>query len=175
MSPFIRFLLFASVLYLGWYGAYEFYLKEKTHIDLYVIDNLVFLAEGMLRAIGFDLVDFSQIDGQWRNHMAIVNTPGVTIGAPCDGIVLFALFVVFVVAFPGPWKHRAWFIPSGLFIIHLLNAMRVAALTIIVYWNEKWLSFNHDYTFTIVVYSVVMVLWWWWINGFSDIRKKASA
>jgi exosortase family protein XrtF len=173
-SPFVRFLLSASCLYLSWYLLYEFYLKPNTLFDKVVIDSLVRIAEPILHVFGFPVEAFDQIDGVWRNHIGVLGTSGVTVGAPCDGIILFALFTVFVLSFPGPWKHRAWFIPVGILIIHILNAFRVAALAVIVYWNEDWLSFNHDYTFTIVVYSVVLALWWWWINGFSTLKNRKS-
>jgi exosortase/archaeosortase family protein len=62
----------------------------------------------------------------------------------------------------------------GLIIIHFLNVARVVGLALIVHYNEAWLSFNHDYTFTLVVYGVVFGLWWFWINKFSiaDSAKK---
>jgi exosortase family protein XrtF len=173
-SPFVRFLLTASGLYLSWYLLYEFYLKANTAFDRVVIDSLVRIAESILSALGYAIEPFAQVDGAWRNHIGVAGTSGVTVGAPCDGIILFALFTVFVLSFPGPWKHRLWFIPTGLVIIHLLNACRVAALAIIVYWNEDWLSFNHDYTFTIIVYAIVLALWWWWIHGFSTLKTTKT-
>ena len=72
---------------------------------------------------------------------------GVTVGAPCDGIVLLALFTVFIVAFPGPWKHKLWYLPAGLIAIHLINAIRITALAVIAHVKIEWLQFNHDYTF----------------------------
>jgi hypothetical protein len=45
----------------------------------------------------------------------------------------------------------------------------------VVHWNENWLSFNHDYTFTLIVYSFVFLLWWIWVNKFSGVGKKQTA
>lgn len=165
-NPFARFLFLSTILYLSWYFTYEFYLKENTLINEYVIDNLVVIGEACLHLLGYETTNYA-VDGIWRIHFGVTGSNGVTIGAPCDGIVLFALFIVFIVSYPGPIKHKLWYLPMGLIVIHLLNVARVVGLALIVHHNEAWLSFNHDYTFTIVVYGVVFGLWWFWINKFS--------
>jgi hypothetical protein len=48
----------------------------------------------------------------------------------------------------------------------------VAALAIIVDINPEWLDFNHDYTFTILVYAAVFALWYLWIEKFSPLKRK---
>ena len=54
------------------------------------------------------------------------------IGDPCNGVGLFAVYLIFLLAYPGPWKHKLWFAALGLLSIHLINALRIAALCIIV-------------------------------------------
>lgn len=171
-NPFTRFLFVSTSLYLVWYFFYEFYLKENTLINEYVIDNLVFLGENLLQIFGYVTTPYN--DGVFRVHFGVLGSSGVTIGAPCDGIVLFALFVVFMLSYPGPIKHKVWFLPLGLMLIHGLNVLRVVGLALIVYYNETWFSFNHDYTFTLVVYAAVFGLWWWWIVKFSNKNSSAS-
>jgi len=170
-NPFYRFLLQSSTLFLIWYVSYEFYLRDHTLLDEYVIDHLAGIAGFVLKALGYTLTEYPGLS--YRNHIGIEGAPGVMIGAACDGLILFALFVVFIVSFPGQWKHRAWFMPMGVLIIHYLNALRIVALTIIISWNQSWLSFNHDYTFTILVYSLVFGLWWIWVKRFSTLPMSA--
>lgn len=169
-NPFTRFLVVSTVLYLTWYFVYEFYLKENTLINEYVIDNLVFLGEGLLKIWGYTPTPYN--DGAFRVHFGVYGSNGVTIGAPCDGIVLFALFIVFMISYPGPVKHKLWFLPMGLMVIHGLNVLRVVGLALIVFYNETWFSFNHDYTFTLIVYAAVFGLWWWWIVQFSAKKSQ---
>ena len=159
-NPLLRFIFIGFTAYISWYFLYELYLLPKTPIDGYLVDFLVHCAEFLLRILGFDLSVFD--DGIFRNHIAISGTPGVTVGAPCDGMILMALFAIFIFAYPGENKRRLWFIPFGLITIQLLNVIRIASLALIVYWNEDYLSFNHDYTFTVLVYSYVFLLWYWW-------------
>ncbi|MFN6379491.1 MAG: exosortase X [Flavobacteriales bacterium] len=172
-NPFTRFLILSTTLYLIWYFLYEFYLKENTFINEYVIDSLVKLGESVLHGLGYETTPYT--DGKFRQHFGVLGTAGVTIGAPCDGIVLFALFVVFMISYPGPVKHKAWFLPVGLAMIHGLNVLRVTALALIVYHNESWFSFNHDYTFTLIVYAAVFALWWLWIVKFSLRKSKLAS
>lgn len=173
-NPLFKFTLIASSLYLSWYCLYEFFLKYKTNFDNIIIDNLVYLSQKFLTIFGFDFVkphetvyeDVVQISGSLN---------GVTVGAPCDGIVLLALFTVFIIAFPGPWKHKLWFLPAGLAAIHIINAFRITFLAIIAHKKIEWLQFNHDYTFTILVYAFVFALWMIWVNRFSKFTKKQNA
>lgn len=174
-NPFFRFIVVGSAIYLSWYFLYEYYLKPYTRFDDYIIDSLVRIAEGELKLLGYTITDYASIDGPLRGHVGIEGSKGVTIGAPCDGFVLLALFLAFVVAFPGPWKHRVWFIPLGLTSIHLFNSMRVAALAVIVHINEDWLAFNHDYTFTLIVYAFVFLLWWIWVQKFSGAESALKS
>jgi len=170
--PAVRFILLGTILYLGWYALYEFYLNPSTNVDEYIIDNLVFISESGLKSLGYQLTQYElEI---FQDRIGIAGSPGVFIGEPCDGFVLFALFVVFIIAFPGPIKHKFWFVVVGVVLIHLINALRIIALVIIMNNNPQWLAFNHDYTFTIVVYSFVFFLWWTWINKFSPLRKDSK-
>jgi hypothetical protein len=56
-----------------------------------------------------------------------------------------------------------------------LNVLRIVALAIIMSVNEEWLAFNHDYTFTILVYAYVFALWMIWVQRFSPFAKKNGA
>jgi exosortase family protein XrtF len=159
-NPILRFFLIGTVSYFSWFFLYELYLLPHTSLDGYLVDLLVKGSEGLLKLFGFALTEFN--DGDFRNHIAIQGTPGVTVGAPCDGMILMALFIIFVLAYPGDNRRRIWFIPFGIVTIQILNILRISGLALIVYWNESYLSFNHDYTFTIIVYSYVFGLWYWW-------------
>ena len=171
-NPFLRFLLLSTSLYLIWYFLYEFYLHKHTDFDQYAVNQIVVWAEKTLQWFGYITTDYTSIDIGFRQHLGIQGFKGVTVGAPCDGVVLYALFIFFVVAFPGPLKHKLWFVPLGAFTVFYLNVLRVAALAIIMSINENWLAFNHDYTFTILVYAYVFALWVIWVQKFSPYAKS---
>ena len=97
-----------------------------------------------------------------RDRVGVAGHAGVQIGAPCDGVALFALFAIFILAFPGPILRKAWFIPAGIALLHLANVVRVIVLARIQATSPEWLEFNHDYTFTVLIYGLVFALWYFW-------------
>lgn len=158
---FKRFIVLAAVLYPSWYFLYELYILPWGKLDRLVIDNLIMLAGLVLRGIGYDLIPQPPEDVSIRT-IGVDGTHGLWIGDPCNGLTLFALFSIFVFAYPGPVRKKAWFIPLGLISIHLLNVLRVVALSIIVTYDYAYLDFNHTYTFSIIVYGYVFFLWYLW-------------
>lgn len=171
-DPLYRFLIKAVFLYLIWYLVYELWLHPSGKVDLLVIRNLEDLSGILLKLLGYSLISESDISS--IRTIGIDGTHGIWIGDPCNGIVLFALFSGFVLAYPGPWKTKAWFIPLGLITIHILNVLRIAALALIVYHfpNPNVLDFNHTYTFTILVYGYVFLLWYLWATRLSGTNLK---
>ncbi|MCH2197541.1 MAG: exosortase/archaeosortase family protein [Flavobacteriales bacterium] len=172
-NPLLRFLVVGALVYLLWYVTYEFVLRPHTHLDEWVVNQIVFGTEFFLELLGYELTPYTRFE--WMNHVGILGSPGVTIGEPCDGVILFALFATFIIAFPGPIKHKLWYAPVGILSIHLINVLRVVALAVIVDVDPELLDFNHDYTFTIIVYAFVFMLWYIWIQRFSPLGNTAEA
>ena len=106
------------------------------------------------------------------NLVAVNGIPRVHIENGCNGLTLLALFAGFILAYPGSWKKKAWFIPLGLVIVYLVNLGRVMLLTYNhVRYNESF-DFNHKYTFLIAVYACIFGLWMVWINKLSDFSAS---
>lgn len=174
-DPVYRFLLKAVFLYLVWYLLYQEWLHPMGSLDLTVIRNLEFLAGVVLESSGFQLIAQSELSEV--RTIGIDGTHGLWIGDPCNGLTLFALFIGFVLAYPGPWKKKLWFIPMGMVTIHLLNVLRIVGLALTVHYfpnNPEVLDFNHTYTFTMLVYGYVFFLWYIWASKFSGASFKKS-
>ena len=171
-NPAFFFLLKALLLYVAWYLVYELWLHPLGIIDTLVIDNLIKSGEFIISHLGYTLIP--EPDPKWAiRTLGIDGTHGIWIGDPCNGITLFALFVGFVIAYPGPLKTKLWFIPLGLLSIHLVNIIRIVALVFITLLAPDYLEFNHTYTFTIIVYSYVFMLWMIWANKLA-VEKKSE-
>jgi exosortase/archaeosortase family protein len=165
-DPLVKFLFFGFSLYLIWLGSYEWWLHPAGMIDRVVISNTLFFSQRILEWMGYVVV--------WNGErwMYIKGTPGLFIGDSCNGISLFALFSIFIIAFPGKQIAKLFFIPIGVLLIHLLNVLRVVVLAVIQTYSYAWTEFNHTYTFTIIMYFCIFALWMIWINKFSGLRKK---
>lgn len=172
-DPAARFLILAAGLFAAWQFAYHGLLHPWGGMDRAVINNLVSLATVMLTALGYEMLPEPRFD--LERYIGVQGGSHLWIGDPCNGIPLFAAFAIFIIAFPGPWRHKLWFIPLGILVIHLLNAIRVAVLCIVVTISYDWLNFNHDYTFYAVVYGTVFALWALWVKRFGQWRPGSAA
>jgi exosortase/archaeosortase family protein len=158
-NPLYKFLLSAAGFYLLWYFLYNLWLRPADTLDLWVVRETMSTARHILNFMGF--VTFSYE----ARLVGIDGTPGLWMGDNCDSIELCAIFTGFIIAFPGLWKHKLWYIPLGWVLITYMNVMRIVALAITQkYLSLKWLNFNHTYTFTIIAYAFIFMLWYVWIN-----------
>ena len=160
-TPTFRFFGLAFLAYVVWSVAYEQVLKPQTTLDEVVIEHMVSSTEVAFKAIGWPVGTYPQ-PASHRDRVGVAGHAGVQIGAPCDGVALFALFAIFILAFPGPILRKAWFIPAGIALLHLANVVRVIVLARIQATSPEWLEFNHDYTFTVLIYGLVFALWYLW-------------
>ena len=160
-TPTFRFFGLAFLAYVVWSVAYEQVLKPRTTLDEVVIEHMVSSTEAAFRAAGWPVGTYPQ-PATHRDRVGVAGHAGVQIGAPCDGVALFALFAIFILAFPGPLLRKAWFIPAGIGLLHLANIARVVILARIQATAPEWLEFNYDYTFTVLIYGLVFALWCLW-------------
>jgi len=158
----IFFLIKAIGLYILWYVIYDLWLRKVGIIDTWVIDSIVYFSVNILEAFGYMLfVDYHSI-GLAETYSNVYIRNG------CNGMELFALFTGFILIFKGSWKHKLWFIPFGVIIIHFLNILRVIALIFSGKVSVHFLEFNHKYTFTIIMYIITFIGWMIWVKYFSE-------
>jgi len=95
----------------------------------------------------------------------------VGVNMSCSGFKqLLQLFILFLV-YPGPLKHKFWYIPMGLVIIYLVNLLRIVTLAIVVNNRPEYFDFTHDYVVRPFFYVVIFGLWVVWVERF---RKKSE-
>lgn len=163
----LTFIIKGLIVYLIWFFVYENWLMNKGVIDEIIIDHIVLVAKEILDLLGFETFIYEHVIGIQGSH-------GVFIGTPCNGIELMALFMGFILVFPGSWKTKSWYIPLGLLIIHILNLIRVVSLTVMAKFYPEYLDFNHKYTFTITLYAIVFYGWILWVKQFANIENNTK-
>ncbi|MFK7758105.1 MAG: exosortase X [Flavobacteriales bacterium] len=168
----ISFGVWFLVLLTAWYFLYEVVIKPNDFYDKHVIATIASQGQWFLEFLGYSTLLFDYSGNGFSDFVQIQGSPGVIIGAGCDGLVIIALFIIFISLFAGPVRHKLWFIPLGILLIHSLNVLRVAILAIIVLYRPEWLAFNHDYTFVLITYGFVFLLWMIWVNKFSQTVAK---
>jgi exosortase/archaeosortase family protein len=156
--PAWRFGLVAFALYGAWVLGYEVVLAPDGRLDQALSVTVAAVAATLLQAVGVVAATAANAP----TTVTMYGEPAVFVGNPCNGLVLYALFAGFVLAYPGRAWRKAWFIPVGIGAIFLLNAGRVAVLALNhTYWYHT-VDFNHHYTFTFVAYAAILGLWRLW-------------
>ncbi len=98
------------------------------------------------------------------------NGAGIMLNDSCSGIKQIMQFAILMLIFPGPWKHKAWFIPLGMFIVHLTNVLRIVLLAVVA---EHWpanIKYAHDNYLRVMFYVVIFILWLIWVEKIA-VRK----
>ncbi len=103
--------------------------------------------------------------------MWLKNGTGIQITASCSGLKPIIQFFLLMLIFPGPWKRKLWFIPSGILIVHLTNLVRVAGMAITGVLLPGHLKFVHDNILRAMFYVVIFVLWWLWVEKIGPGKK----
>lgn len=89
----------------------------------------------------------------------------------CNAISVIILYISFVVSFSGKLKPTLFFIFGGSFLVYIFNVVRIALLSVALYWFPQHEAFLHEIVFPLFIYGVVFVLWVVWVNKFSTYAK----
>lgn len=170
----IQFIVVGLSLYIGWLLTYQFYVKPHTILDYRLNSKIVEDAVDLLNIFGVQ--SYLEIES---DHVLLLKdssyqNAGVWVGDNCNGFKLFSIFSIFLLAYPGKWLTKIWYIPLGLLVIHWANVIRVAALFQISDHYPDWLNFNHLYTFTAFVYIIIFALWIIWIRKYGVKLKDEN-
>lgn len=166
-NPLYRFLGIAAVLFSIWVYSYETWIYNNV-VDQWIIDNLTAISSNTLENWNYTLIP--EYDPENFRTIGIDGTGGLWIGNECDGLYLFAIFLIFMLAIPGNWYDKLWFIPFGLIVIHLFNVLRIVALAITLLTAPDRLEFNHTYLFQTLMYGVIFALWYFWTTKISPAQ-----
>ena len=170
-KPLYQFLLKAVLLYLGWHILFYNWIEPDGSLNHWLTYNTASISSFMLNIFSsgqYSLSPFSE-----QNTMLFKDGGAVVlIEHGCNGLILMVLFAGFVIAFPGPWRKKLWFVPMGVLAIYLINSLRVIGLALNRMMSQSSFDFNHKYTFTILVYGAIFYFWMVWVNRFSGINAK---
>jgi exosortase/archaeosortase family protein len=183
MNSFASFFIIAIVFYSLWLGAYYKWGKDRGGFDdqmtvitantsVFILQQLDYRADGRWvdtndRRTNASNRAYQQIEEAKMYYISINQQDAIAIGNRCNGLFTIMIYIGFIIAYPGRWGSKAVFIVIGSISIFVSNIIRMIALTYNAIYHPISLEFNHSYTYTFVVYSVVFVFWIWWVNKYS--------
>lgn len=100
------------------------------------------------------------------NTMWFSNGGYVAVEESCSGLKQFYQILVLFILFPGPWRHKLWFIPTSIVIMHMVNILRINILSVVVLWMPRYWDFIHSWILRPGFYVVIFLLWVWWVEKF---------
>lgn len=174
-----RFIIVFLIIFPPWYFIDDY--MQMAHYGPFFVNAWFFTYHLLLKSLMFLSVHltslFTDIAITTSYRVIYLGDYGsLSIGRPCLCADVMMLLIAFVVAYPGPWKKKLWFLPLGLLAIHLMNVLRITALCLTKIYHPKWMYINHTYIFNIVMLGFTFMLWVIWITKFSpDNPKKIKA
>jgi exosortase/archaeosortase family protein len=171
INPFLRFAINGIFLFLIWKLFYSF-IRNLDFVDFiyeestYILTNFqLILTKFVLEIFGYNIEIYGKL-------IKAVGGTSIHLDRGCLGRNPQGLFIGFILAFPGSFKNKLWYIPLGLMVITLLNIVRIIALFITNNCCAEYMDLNHHYIFKIIVYFFIFLMWYIWIQKISKFNYK---
>jgi exosortase family protein XrtF len=114
-------------------------------------------------------------DSESSVRMYLDNVAIVRIIEGCNAVSVMILFTAFIIAFSAQFLQTTLYILFGIFLIHVLNVLRIVLLTMGLIHFKAYQYLMHDIVFPLFIYGVVFGLWVIWVNKFSNYDKKTAS
>lgn len=88
----------------------------------------------------------------------------------CLGLDMMFVFTSLILAFPGRWKDRLWFIPLGLVGIHIINIFRTVGLCLSWLIIQRGDFVDHHDVFNVLSVIFIFLMFTRWVK-----RYRATA
>ncbi|MBN1116786.1 MAG: archaeosortase/exosortase family protein [Bacteroidales bacterium] len=171
---------------------YKQFLSERSKLDIFLLKGFILACTYFVLRILFRGVEAFNAVFQWSKHLMInfylktsqflidnlgyetlsynnvlkiADSNGIKVVNACIGWSIMALFIGFIIAYPGTKKSKFRIIPLGLAAIILANILRITLMAVISYESPDSLQFYHRYIFNFILYLVVFAAWICWIRS----------
>ena len=180
LRPFIEVLVFVVIIF-GFHYLYRYWAYQlqfwPVYDDVYAIRS--WLTEIVYRNSVWALSNLTPYEFITNDEQQTIYIAGgyVGINHSCSGFKQFLQWIVLMVLYPGPWKQKLWYIPLGLFVVYMINLLRIFGLSIQLFYYPQYFDFAHDYIYRPLFYAAMFVLWVIWNEKIwkkEPIQKKAN-
>lgn len=170
-KPFLIFIGTFFTAYIALTVAYKFYLNSLRADEVDAVTNWVGRnVEQLLLLFDYDIKVQKSFASPWL-EVWFNNQNIIRIVEGCNAVSVTILFVSFVLAFSGKLKATLLYILFGIVFIYILNVIRIALLTVLLFHFPEKSHFLHGVLFPLAIYGSVFLLWVVWVNKFSKYAK----
>ena len=173
---FIVLILSFHFLYLGWQALGYWPIKGT-------IDKLMLWAVDMAYSQSCWLLEnVFHLDLTTMSDIRLIATPNneggwarVIIAPECASLKQWLHWLFLMLLFPGPWKHKLWYIPAGLVIVEWTNVVRICGVLMMqIPWPNSF-HIAHDYIFKVFFYLIIFLMWVIWVECFKNKTKESHS
>ena len=148
------------------------YQLDFVPIADFVSNARFWLSEMAFRHTGA-VLSFLGFDFTTNNNTFVFETGNwLAINSGCSGFKQFLQAFFLYLIYPGRLKHKFWFIPLAMILMHVANIIRLTGVGITMYWRPEWFDFSHDYVFRFTFYFILFLMWIWWEEKYRLKAKK---
>lgn len=173
---FILLIISFHFLYLGWQALGYWPIGKLVYSLMVWSVNMVYGQSCWVLEHIFH-IDITTISAQ--RLIATINKDGgwarVIIAPECASLKQWMHWLFLMILFPGPWKHKLWYIPAGLIIIEWTNVIRICGVLMMqIPWPNSF-HLAHDYIFKFFFYLIIFLMWVLWVEKFYNPTIKTKS
>ena len=172
---FILLIISFHFLYLGWQALGYWPVGRLVHKLMVWSVNMVYHQACFVldRVLHVDITTLSR-----QRLISTLNKDGgwarVVIAPECASLKQWMHWLFLMILFPGPWKHKLWYIPAGLVIIEWTNVVRICGVLLMQVPFPNSFHIAHDYIFKVFFYLVIFLMWVLWVEKFYNPTIKSK-
>ncbi len=124
----------------------------------------------LLNSFGYHVTSV-QHDEEMSVKLLVGNVYTARVIEGCNSMSIIILFIAFIVAFSGPIKATVVYVLLGSLIIYIINILRIAFLTMMLYKYPDEQLILHNLVFPAIIYGTTFLLWVLWVQKFSHYKR----
>ncbi len=171
----IKFLAKFFITYFVLFGVYSLYLKQtQQRSPVFSCSPITKVVAQHTQKVA-EFLKYPTILRQSENELSMMFFVGDLYAIPivegCNSVSVIILFLSFIIAFSGSFKATFFFGLTGVFIIYVMNIMRILAISKMYHIYPEHEGLLHDLVFPAIIYGTIFLLWVIWVNKFSYLKK----
>lgn len=137
---------------------------KVSEIDTWLVKTNISALKGIFQHIGYATRNFNNVFG-------IIGSEGIRLEYGCLAIRQLCQFCFFSLIYFGTWKFKVWYLPFGIFILLVVNLLRLFLIELVQF--HQWTSFDFIHTTSsLILFNItIFMLWIYQVNLQQERRK----
>jgi len=125
----------------------------------------------LLNATHWIVTSVFKINNVIQSDYLLFENKKLIISKECTGTIPISIFLAAIMAYPSPTKIKFLFIILSLFLLNMLNILRISSLAWILQFHSSYYDIIHNYIFIIVTLLTFFFLYLYYIKSIDYYSK----